>query len=84
MFVQMIEFKSSEYISQSDVEEMIHSFVCSLKSNGQIISDYLLVKSDDIYLLYVTTPKADSLNPRFDSIDVKRDRDKIYEHFSIK
>lgn len=83
MFVQIIEFTNLENISQNDAEEMIFFFVGSLKHNGQIIS-HLLVKSNNAYMLYVTTPKSDSLDQIFDSIHVKSNRDKLTRYFSIK
>ena len=84
MFVQMIEFKSIEKVSQNDAKESIEHFACCLKNNGQILSDYLLIQNSDTYMLYVTTPKADSLEKCFDSIYVKHDRNELNRFFELQ
>jgi predicted nucleic acid-binding Zn ribbon protein len=63
-----------------EIEELLWSFLVCLKRNGQIINDYRIVKSEN-YLLYVTFPKEDSFDEKYDGVYVKRDREKIKETF---
>ena len=83
MQVQAIEFKNFCKNDELDALDLIQYFIGSLKSNGQILSNSLLIQNDDSYILYVTTPKCDSLDRRFDSIYVQRDRDKLNQICTI-
>lgn len=83
MQVQVIEVKNSIKRNEIDIKDLIQHFICCLKNNGQILSESLIVQNNDIYLLYVTTPKCDSLDKCFDSIYVRRDRDKLNQFCTI-
>ncbi|MDE6441967.1 MAG: DUF2310 family Zn-ribbon-containing protein [Clostridia bacterium] len=83
MHVQIIELKSSGKSSKTDINGLINHFIVCLKNNGQILSESLLVQNSNDYMLYVTTPKFDSLDERFDSVYVKRDRDELGKIFTI-
>lgn len=83
MFAYIIELKTKVNDAKSDIEEIIASFICSLKNNGQILRNHITVKNDWGYKLYVTTPKCDSLDICRDSIYVKRDRDLLSKYFTI-
>lgn len=83
MQVQIIEFKPLKNNDEIDMKDLIQHFICCLKNNGQILSESLLSQNNDIYTLYVTTPKCDSLDNRFDSIYVQCDRDKLNQCCTI-
>lgn len=82
MFAQIIEFKSKDDIT-IDAEGVINLYINALRSSGQILREFQLVKSSSGYSLYVTTPKADSLNERFDSKYVKQYREELDKFFTI-
>jgi len=83
MQVQVIEIKNLIKSDEIDIKDLIYYFMRSLKDNGQILSGSLMVQNDDNYMLYVTTPKSDSLNKRFDSIYVQRNRDQLNQFCTI-
>ena len=76
-----IELLPKQVIAKEDVEELIWTFLCSLERNGQILKDYKLTK-DKNYIMYVTFPKPDSFDEKYDGVYVKRDRKKINEIYS--
>lgn len=84
MFAQVIEFVPTEKSADVDFVELIGRFVCSLKNNGQILSEYSLVKDGGKYSLYVTTPKSDSLDECFDSVHAACDRYELDKHCTIE
>ena len=75
-----IELLPKRSISEEDAEELIWTFLCSLWRNGQILKDYKLIK-DKNYIMYVTFPKPDSFDEKYDGVYVKRDRKKINETY---
>ena len=77
-----IELLPKQSIAEEKATELLWTFLCSLERNGQILKDYKLVKSD-IYVIYATLPKADSLDEKYDGIYVKRDRKKINEIYDL-
>lgn len=83
MYARVIEIIPNDKNPEVDFDELIGRFICSLKNNGQILSEYLLVNDDDKYSLYVTTPKLDSLNANFDSTYAARDRAELKKHCSF-
>lgn len=83
MLIQMIEFKDFKNQIQTDVEDKIVHFISCLRNNGQVLSEYLLIRIENGYKLYVETPKADSLESCFDSMYVKKYRDILNEIFTI-
>lgn len=62
------------------MEKLIWEFLCSLERNGQILKDYKVAKKEN-YSLYVTFPKQDSFDEKYDGIYVKQNREKIKEYF---
>lgn len=82
MFVQVIELKNIDRPQEED-RNIIENWLCSLKYNGQILSNNFILKTEHGYDVCVATPKGDSLEPCYDNIFVKRDRDLIRKHFSI-
>ena len=72
-----IELIPKESINE-DTKELIWEFLCSLERNGQILKDYKLIQCEN-YILYVTLPKKDSFDEKYDGIYVKRNRQKINE-----
>ncbi len=83
MFLQKIEFKNSDKTLESEAKTLIERFRCSLINNGQILSENMLVKNGSDYTLYVATPHNNSLDERFDSVYVKRDREELSKFFTI-
>lgn len=65
------------------IEILLWRFLCSLERNGQILKDYTPANGKN-YSLYVTFPKNDSFDEKYDSVYVKRDREKINELFDIE
>lgn len=68
-------------ISREEAGEALWSFLSVLARNGQILKDSSLIKTNEGYSLYVTLPKEDSFDSKYDGIYVKRDRAKIEEIF---
>ena len=64
--------------SYDEVKDLIWYFLCSLERNGQILKDYKLIQCEN-YILYVTLPKQDSFDEKYDGIYVKQHRQKINE-----
>lgn len=83
MFVQKIMLRRINNDIENDIEEIIANFICSLKNNGQILRDHITVRNNQEYDIYVTAPKCNSLEKRYDSIYVKRDRDLLSKYFTI-
>ena len=73
-----IELLPKKDICEEDAKDIIWCFLASLYSNGQILKDYKFIKEKN-YTLYVTLPKQDSLDEKYDGIYVKRDRKNLYE-----
>ena len=73
-----IELLPKQVIGKEEAESIIWSFLRSLECNGQILKDYKLIKNAN-YILYVTFPKTDSFNEKYDGIYVRRDRKRISE-----
>lgn len=83
MLVQIIELKRIGNDTETDMGEIITSFICSLKNNGQILRCHITVKNNQGYYIYVTTPKFDSLDTCHDSIYAKRDRELLNKYVTI-
>lgn len=83
MFTQLINLNNDNEKSQNNAINLLEHFICCLENNGQILNEHLLVKIDNGYMLYVATPKSNSLNSCFDSIYVKKDRNALAEIFTI-
>ena len=77
-----IELLPKQPIEEDEAEELIWEFLCSLERNGQILKDYKLIKNEK-YTMYVTFPKSDSFDEKYDGIYVKRDRKKIKEIYDF-
>ena len=75
-----IELQPKQAINNADVEKLIWEFLCSLERNGQILKDYKVAKTES-YSLYVTFPKLDSFDEKYDGIYVKQNREKIKDYF---
>ncbi len=75
MFVQSLELKLINSEKADDAREAVLDFACALLNNGQILPGYTAVKVGQDYKLIVTTPEKNSLEPCFDSVYVKRDRE---------
>lgn len=75
-----IELLPKKAISKENCEELIWDFLCSLERNGQILKGYSLTKGKN-YTLYVTLPKSDSFDEKYDGIYVKSNRKKISDAF---
>ncbi len=67
-------------VDNNNVEELLWSFLCSLERNGQILKDYKIVKNEN-YFLFVTFPKEDSFDEKYDGVYVERERKRIKEYF---
>lgn len=68
--------------NEENITDIIWTFLAALWNNGQILKNYTVAK-DKNYILYVTLPKADSLDKKHDGIYVKQWRQKINEIFNI-
>lgn len=80
MFAQIIEFTNRE--TTTDHTE-VDVFLYGLMHNGQILSEFQLVKNGVDYKAYVTTPKIDSLDAAHDGIYVKKYRQELEKHYDI-
>ena len=80
MFCKIELFPKKEINNDDEVVELLWTFLNSLKHNGQILKEYNVVEGEN-YTLYVTLPKEDSFEEKYDNIYVKRDRAKIKELF---
>ena len=84
MYYKIIELSpKTPSISYDETKDIIWHFLCALESNGQILKNYKVIQNIN-FMLYVTTPKKDSLSERHDSVYVKNDREKIGEYFNIQ
>lgn len=75
-----IEFIPLLGIEPDEAEAQIWSFLCSLERNGQILKEYSLIKGEH-YTAYVTLPHPDSFDRRYDGVYVRRERERLCEHF---
>ena len=82
MYAQIIELKNKDKTTEY-VDGLIDAFIGSLRSNGQILREFQVVKGENGYSLYVTTPKTDSLNERYDSKYVKQYREELDKYFTV-
>ena len=78
-----IELIPKKLLDEDDAEELIWDFLVALERNGQILKDYNVAK-DKNYFLYVTFPKADSFDEKYDGIYVKERREKMKEYIDFK
>ena len=84
MYYKIIELSpKTPSISYDETKDLIWHFLCALESNGQILKNYKVIQNIN-FMLYVTTPKKDSLSECHDSVYVKNDREKIREYFDIQ
>ena len=77
-----IELLPKQAIAKEDAEELIWTFLCSLERNGQILKDYKLAKGKN-YTMYVTLPKPDSFDEKYDGVYVRQERKKVKEIYSF-
>jgi len=75
-----IELIPQKPMEPENAEELIRTFLCSLARNGQILKDYKLTRGEN-YVMYVTFPKPDSFDEKYDGIYVTRSRKEINEAF---
>ena len=75
-----IELIPKKDICEERTKELVWDFLVSLHSNGQILKDYKFTKEKN-YTLYVTLPKQDSLDEKYDSKYVKRNRANLYDAY---
>ncbi|MBQ8862409.1 MAG: DUF2310 family Zn-ribbon-containing protein [Clostridia bacterium] len=68
--------------NEENITDIIWTFLAALWNNGQILKNYMVTK-DKNYILYVTFPKADSFDEKYDGIYVKQWRQKTNELFNI-
>ncbi len=84
MYYNVIELCPMEKtIEYDDIRYLIWHFLFTLECNGQILKNYKVIKKEN-YLLYVTTPKEDSLEEKYDGVYVKKDREEISKKFTIR
>ena len=77
MYFKILELSTKTLnVSYEETKDLIWHFLYALESNGQILKNYKVVKNTNL-MLFVTTPKADSLSERYDSFYVKNDRKKL-------
>ena len=84
MYYKIIELSPKQpSVSYDGTKDLIWHFLYALECNGQILKNYKVIHSIN-FMLYVTTPKNDSLSEFHDSVYVKNDREKIGEYFNIQ
>ena len=84
MYYKVIELSpKSPKATYNETKYLIWHFLCTLASNGQILKNYRGTQDINL-MLYVTTPKIDSLSEEHDSVYVKNDREKLSEYFNIQ
>jgi predicted nucleic acid-binding Zn ribbon protein len=66
-----------------DVTDLLWDYWGRLYRSGQILKDYVFVKNQ-YYTLMVTTPKDDSLDPKYDTIYVQETRKKVETLFELR
>ena len=55
-----------------DEMDTLFDFLSTLYKNGQILKDYQLVKKDNAYFAFLTTPDKNALEPQFNTIYTNR------------
>ncbi len=84
MFYKAIELSpKNPSVSYKETKDFIWHFLFTLECNGQILKNYKVIQNKNI-LLYVTTPKSDSLSEQYDSVYVKGDKERICEYYNVK
>lgn len=83
MYLQSIELRAKEKIER-EAKDAIELFINTLVSNGQMIDEYILAKTEQGYCAYVNTPKPDSLDARHDSIYGKKRREDVLRFFTMQ
>lgn len=82
MYQRIIRLSTRCDVSADEAREEIFSFLFALECNGQILRNYSVIQNKD-YLLFVTSPKIDSLDEKYDGEYVSRRKEWILKHFSI-
>ncbi len=83
MYYKIIELiPKEETLSYDETQDLLWRFLFALECNGQILKNYKVIKKDH-YLLYVTTPKEDSLDEKYDGCYVKKGREETAKYFTL-
>ena len=67
----------------ADPEDILWDFLTRLSRSGQVLRDYTILKQDN-YILSVTLPHADALDPRHDTVYVRQSRTQLQELFEFR
>ncbi len=88
MYYKKIELFSKDKTNPmtDDDKKLLWNFLFLLERNGQILKNYKVIQDarTNNFVLYVTAPKADSLEDKYDSPYVKQDRAKILDRFTLR
>ena len=84
MYFKILELSTKTLnVSYEETKDLIWHFLYALESNGQILKNYKVVKNTNL-MLFVTTPKEDSLSECYDSVYVKNDRKKLKNYYNVQ
>ena len=76
-------YSKEEKIEYAEIKDLLWHFLFTLECNGQILKHYKIIEKEN-FLLYVTTPKQDSLDEKYDGCYVKKDKEEILKHFNLQ
>ena len=76
-------YPKQDKIAYDEIKDLLWHFLFTLECNGQILKNYKVIEKEN-YLLYVTTPKQDSLDEKYDGCYVKKDKEEILKHFDVE
>ena len=84
MYYKTIElYPKQDKIAYDEIKDLLWHFLFTLECNGQILKNYKVIEKEN-YLLYVTTPKQDSLDEKYDGCYVKKDKEEILKYFNLQ
>ena len=76
-------YPRKEKIEYEEIKDLLWHFLFTLECNGQILKSYKIIKKEN-YVLYVTTPKEDSLDEKYDGCYVTKDKEKLSQYFNLQ
>lgn len=83
MYYKTIElYFKEEKAEYEEIKYLLWHFLVALERNGQILKNYKVTKKEN-YILYVTTPKENSLDEKYDGFYVKKDKEELSKFFTL-
>lgn len=76
-------YPKQDKIEYGEIKDLLWHFLFTLECNGQILKSYKIIKKEN-YVLYVTAPKQDSLDKKYDGCYVTKDKEKLSQYFNLQ